>query len=206
MELTCDATALIPPNTLDRVPCTIRNNTNGVITALVLGESVSIENNGKSSIESGYIAIDTFVHPDFHKKSESKGLKREARTNFPFASVTYDGIITRLQVHIDYVEFADKQILGPNRQGSEMVGGIRDGAAKYKDWLVREFQSKGRSADILVSLLREDQPLPVDLVMSSGSQEQGAAIYRNQLRKIHRTEGVEQLLKQWNSRISTGNR
>ena len=65
-----------------------------------------------------------------------------------------------------------------------MISGIRDGAAKYKDWLIKEFQTKGRSADTLVSLLRDDQPLPVDLVMNSGSQEQGAAIYRNQLRKI----------------------
>jgi hypothetical protein len=206
VELKCDATALILPNTLDRIPCTIRNHTNRVITALVLGESVSIENNGKSSTESGYIAIDSFVHPDFHKKSETMGLK-DAEPHFPFASVTYDGKITQLQVHIDYVESADKQILGPNRQGAEMIGGIRDGAAKYKDWLVKEFQTKGRSAHTLVSLLRDDQPLPVDLVMNSGSQEQGAAIYRNQLRKIYRTEGVEQLMKQWKSRITTtGNR
>lgn len=113
VELMCDAVALIPPNTLDRVPCTIRNHTNGLITALVLGESVSVENNGKSTTESGYIAIDSYVHPDFHKKSESKGLKN-AEPHFPVASVTYDGKITRLQVHIDYVEFADKQIVGPN--------------------------------------------------------------------------------------------
>ena len=99
VELKCDATALIRPNTLDRVPCTIRNNTNGVITALVLGESVSIETNGKSFTESGYVAIDSYVHPDFHKKSENKGLKN-AESHFPFASVTYDGKITRLQVQL----------------------------------------------------------------------------------------------------------
>lgn len=196
VELRCDATALVLPDTLEAVPCRIKNNAGRAITAIVLGNSVTISKNGKISAASGYTTIDTFVHPDFHK---SAGLNQYSEPQFPFATESYDGIITQLRVYVDYVEFADRRTLGPNRRGAELVAGIREGAAKYKAWLVTQFQKQGTSADTLIRLLEEDQ-LHTDLELKNGSEEQGAAIYRNQLRKIHRTEGLKELMREWKYR------
>jgi hypothetical protein len=194
--LNCEETVLIVPDTLDRVPCTIRNNSRKNIRALVLGESITVENNGTTSTELGYVTIDTFIHPDFHTESNT-GINQKAEPQFPSATETYSGIITRVQVQIDYVEFNNRETLGPNMAGGDILFGMRDGAAKYKSWLVKEYEIKGKSVDALIRLI-EEAPITVDLGIRTASQEQGAVIYRNWLRKIYQTKGAEQLRKQLN--------
>jgi len=197
VELKCDATVLVLPNTLDQIPCTIRNNSEKIVTAVVLSKFITIDNNGKVSAESDYTTLDFFVHPDFHAKSKSKGLSKRSEPQFPSAQETYPGIIKQIEVHIDYVEFADKKTLGPNRKGADILLGIRAGAEKYKRWLLKQFETNGESADILVRSIVENQRLPDDFGANSASEEQGAEGYRNYLRRIYQSEGVEQLLKQW---------
>jgi len=191
--LNCEETVLIVPNTLDRIPCTIKNNLGKGIRALVLGEYVSIDNNGTRSTELGYVTIDTFVHPDFHADSkERKEINQNSQ--FPSAAETYSGFITQVQVRVDYVEFNDKETLGPNKAGEHILFDLRDGASKYKRWLVKEFETNGKSVPSLIPLI-EENALSADLGIQNDSEERGAVIYRNWLRKIYKTEGVERIRK-----------
>jgi hypothetical protein len=192
--LNCEETMLIVPDTLERIPCTIRNNSRKNIRALVLGESVTVDNNGKISTELNYITIDSFIHPDVQLESKKEGIDQQAEPQFPSATETYDGIITQVQVHIDYVEFNNKETLGPNKSGERILLGMRDGAAKYKSWLSKEYEAKGKSVPDLVRLI-EDVPITAVLGISSASEEQGAIIYRNWLRRIYQTKGVGEIKK-----------
>lgn len=188
---------MIVPDTLERIPCTIRNNSRNGIRALVLAESVTVDNNGTTSTELGYVTIDTFVHPDFQIESKKGGINKNAEQQFPSATETYSGLITGVKVHIDYVEFNNRETLGPNKAGERILLGMRDGAARYKSWLVKEYEIKGKSVTALVGLI-EEPPVTADLGIRSASQEQGAVIYRNWLRKTYQTKGLEEIKKHLN--------
>lgn len=190
--LNCQGTILILPDTLESIPCTIKNNSGKRIRALVLGESVTVVNNGTTATELGYVTIDNFVHPDFH----TEGIAQSAEPQFPSPSAeTYSGTITQVQVHIDFVEFNDSETLGPNKTGERILAGMRDGAAKYKSWLAKQYQVNGRSSPTLVRLIEDGTPTGADLGIDSASQEQGALIYQKWLRKTYQTKGVEEILK-----------
>jgi len=206
ISLNCEESVLIVPNTLDRIPCTIKNNSGRVMTALVLGTFVSLDNNGTISTQSGYVTIDTFIHADLHlNQKQNKGIRQNAEPQFPLATESYSGIVTRVQVYVDYVELDDKKTLGPNRAGAGIIAGLREGAKKYKSWLVKEFELKGKSVVALARLIGDNQPVPAEVGIRSSSEEQGAVIYRNWLRRIHKTEGVQEFEKYFNYQNTSNN-
>jgi hypothetical protein len=197
--LNCEGTVLILPDTLEGIPCTIKNNSGKRIRALVLGESVTVVNNGTTATELGYVTIDNFIHPDFH----TEGIAQSAEPQFPSASAeTYSGTITQVQVHIDFVEFNDGETLGPNKTGERILAGMRDGAAKYKSWLEKQYEINGRSSATLARLIEDGTPTGADLGVGSPSQEQGAMIYQKWLRKTYQAKGVKEIMKCLNNSSS----
>jgi hypothetical protein len=195
LYLKCEEALLIVPDTLERIPCTIKNNSGKRIRALVLVESVASDDNGTTSTELKYLTIDNFIHPDLHTDSKKEGIDEDAEPQFPSVSENYDGIITRVQVHIDYVEFIDKGTLGPNKAGERILEGMRQGASKYKSWLEKEYEIHGKSVASLMRLIEDESPSAADLGVESASQEQGALIYRKWLQKTYQTKGIEEVRK-----------
>jgi len=162
---------------------------------LVLAEAVTSDDNGTTSTELKYVTIDNFIHPDLHTDSKKEGIDHDAEPQFPSVSENYNGIITRVQVHVDYVEFIDKETLGPNEAGERILEGMRDGATKYKSWLEKEYEIHGKSVSTLVRLIEDEPPSAADLGVESASQEQGAIIYRKWLQKAYQTKGIEEIKK-----------
>ncbi|MCV5533168.1 hypothetical protein OFN26_31360, partial [Escherichia coli] len=75
-------------------------------------------------------------------------------------------IIRGIEAKIDYVEFEDGTTLGANKKGKQLVSLIRDGASKYKDFLAHSYIEKGKSIDVIVSLIQADD-IPNELEFKS---------------------------------------
>lgn len=196
VELRCGHAQLAKRDTIDRIPCVVRNNTNKNITAMTINSSVVIETGGQTSADSDFLSLVPIAHSDF--REERKGYLIAPGEEVPVPSLTTsydDGLIKGVIVQIDYIEFADGTALGPNRAGSRIIADIRDGAAKYKDWLTEKYNRSGNSANAIRLLLEKDLPLPEEIESLSSHQREGAIIYRNHARKTFETKGAKGLIK-----------
>jgi hypothetical protein len=197
VELKCEAAELSAPNTLEKLSCLIRNNTNKYITAATMNISITLEKEGKPSIDSSFLTIETFVHPDFREEHKNNLIPPGGERHIEDIQTSYDNAVVKgVTVRIDYVEFADDAArLGPNHAGSRIISNIREGAAKYKDWLIQKYIQSGRSINSITILLEKGQ-LPLDeLGIKNGDQQQGVVFYRNYARKTYETKGAEGLIK-----------
>jgi hypothetical protein len=203
IELKCEEAELSTPNALEKLSCSIKNNTNKFMTAGAVGISIIIEAERKISQDSSLLSFDTNVHPDLHAMPGRNAIPprgtypvKALPTSFP------DGIIKSVVMQIDYIEFADKTTLGPDQAGSRVINNMREGAAKYKEWLVKKYNRNGKSVDALVPLLEADQPLleadqplPEELELRTTEQQEGATLYRNHSRNTYKDKGAEGLKK-----------
>jgi hypothetical protein len=194
VELKCGNAELSTPDTLEKISCSIKNNTNKDVSAVSLNVSVVIETGGKLSVDSNFLTFETFLHPDFRQERSrnllSPGEESPVRDG---PSTYYNSTIKGVSLQIDYVEFADKTTLGPNQAGARIVSEIREGAAKYKSWLVKQFNRGGKSVNAIAPLLEKNQPLPQEIGIETGDQQQGALMYRNFALKIYRSKGTDGL-------------
>ncbi len=194
VEIRSASAVLTSLNELGEWSYTVRNNTNKAITALSINESITTEKAGKKSTDRIFHTMDSFVHPDVrdihHLKNIPPGGERIVNTSGP---IGYHGeLIQGTELSIDYVEFEDKTVLGPNEGGARILGFIREGAAKYKEWLVQNYAQSGRSIDAIVPLLRA-RSLPTELGFKSTYQNQGAKIYRMHMLDVYNTRGAAAL-------------
>lgn len=200
VELQCGTARLTAPNTLESFSCIVKNNTSKNITAASTAYTIVVENNGKESGDTGFLTLETFIHPDLadiHKAIPPRG----ERTIEPGGPVSYEygnPIIKRVELKIDYVEFEDKTSLGPNEMGSQIIALFRDGAAKYRDWLVQKYIENGRSIDAIAPLLQKSQPIPDVLELKSSRQRHGAMMYRNHMLDIYNAHGATGLAEHLN--------
>jgi len=193
--LDCAPTVLTNRSALEHIPCKIKNNNRKPIRGLVLGESITIESGGHVLSEDGYVAIDNFVHRDLHNSANGTGIEPNADAQFPSAAETFNGTITGLKVYVDFVEFSDRQTVGPNKAGARTLADIREGASRYKDWFIGQYESNGRSPATLATLIKDNRPLDNNFKFTSGGQEQGALIYRKWLRNVYEKEGIPGVIK-----------
>lgn len=197
VELRCEDAELPAPDTIQKLSCVIKNGTKKPISAATVKTSVLLEQDGRPSVDSGYLTFENSAHPDF--REERKNDLIPAGGEYPFQDLVtefHGAVIKRIKVQFDYVEFADNSpALGPNRAGARIISDIRKGAAKYKEWLVQQYNRSGKSADAIVSLLERDDTIPREAGVESGDQEQGAVIYRNFARRVYRSKGAESLKK-----------
>lgn len=193
VELKCGTAHLIPPGRLEEFSCILKNNTNKNILATNVAYSVIFESDGKEAADTRFHTIDTFVHPDFYEANKSIQPGGESIIGPPGPSFYADSVIKRIEISVEYVEFEDKTTLGPNEKGAQIIADIREGAAKYRNWLAQKYDENGRSTKAITTLLQQDQPLPNELGFKNSYQEQGARAYRTRLRHIQETLGAAQI-------------
>lgn len=203
VEIRCENAQLSKRDTIEKIPCVVVNNTHKYITATTLNSSVIVETGGQTSGDSDFLSLDPLAHPDFREERKGYLIAPGEEIPVPFLTTSYDGgVIKAVIVQIDYVEFADRTALGPNRAGSRIIADIRDGAAKYKDWLTEKYNRSGKSTRALTSLLEKGQPLPAEIEELNSHQQEGAHIYRNYARKTFETKGAEGLVKHLNKKTT----
>jgi len=150
VEVRCEDARLSAPNKVDGFSCLVINNTSKKISALAAVYSVVIQGPTGESRETHLMTSDFFVHPDI---SEARHLKLlppgESRVLQPPGPITFEtGTVNGVEIHIDYVEFEDKTFIGPNTNGSKMITSMREGAARYKAWLVQQYKrNNGRTCN-----------------------------------------------------------
>jgi hypothetical protein len=196
VELKCGDAELSAPNKIENFPCSVVNNTSKRISAMSVAYSITVEDGGGESSHTEALTLDTFIHPDLREERKDNLIPPGAERPFrPLPTSFDDAVVKAISMQVDYVEFEDGSSLGPNESGSRIIDGIREGAAKYRNWLMGKYNSSGKSAGAMTSLIQDD-PLPEDeLGIKSAAQEQGAVIYRNFLRDSYGAKGLEHLSK-----------
>jgi hypothetical protein len=92
------------------------------------------------------------------------------------------------------VEFEDKTTLGPDKNGSQIINSGREGAAKYKEWLVKMYRQEGRSVEAISALLN-DEDYPPELGLNDPGLRRGADFYRTRLREARAAQGAAEIKK-----------
>lgn len=193
VTLQCGAASVTTPDTLNGFSCTLINNTDKNIVATTAAYTIEYEQRGKTYREVRSHLAATFVHPDFSK--DAKPVPRGGGLSIrPGGSFTFEGaVIKGVEVRVDYVEFNDGSGVGPNKkEGAEAVKALREGASRYKTWLVGKY--KRGSIDTAVQSLQADPP-SAELGLTNEYLEQGANLYRKRLQRVERTRGRAEVQK-----------
>lgn len=198
VELLCGPARLTSHDRLENFSCILRNNTNKNLLAANVAYSIIFETGGKEAMDTRLHTIETFIHPDFYEINKPILPGGESTIEPPGPMLYANSFIKRVEVRVEYVEFEDETTLGHNEKGAQIIAKIREGAAKYKNWLTQKYLEKGRSGKAIIPLLQTDQPLPNELGLKDADEQQGARAYRNRLRRIHATRGAVQVEKYLN--------
>ncbi|MCU1264529.1 MAG: hypothetical protein JWM21_847 [Acidobacteria bacterium] len=179
---------------------TVKNNTNKNIVAFSVDITISGKVNGKESASTTVSTFDSIPHLDIREAHHMKPvLPGEGRdfdsTGMGIMPAQGDVVeVEKIAVRVDYVEFEDKTSLGLDAHGSKIINAMRDGAARYKTWLVQEYVQRGKSIS-KVAILLQDELLPPELGLLDMHQRQGAKSYRNHMLDVYETHGRMELQK-----------
>ncbi len=197
VELNCEDAKLSGPGRIDEASCVVKNNTFAAMVAGTLKVSITLEQDGKINLISGYETFDTFLHPDFRADHNSKVIQPGMVYRFDLMPANYgDAIVKKIEAEVDYIEFVDKPSVGPNHVGARTINNIREGAVKYKNWLARKYREKGGSADSIVELLDKDtDSISSEIGLLNSDQSSGASMYRNFARRTCQMNGPGELTK-----------
>lgn len=197
VELRCADAELSAPNALETLSCVIRNNTTRDITAGTLFTTVIVESKGNTHAISGYDTFDTFVHPDFREEHKTNMIPPGGEYRLNDLPVSYDPdvVITGVTTSCDFIEFADRTTLGANHRGSRLLADIREGARKYKNWLMQKYEQSGKSIDAIIPLLDNSEPASQEQGIQNDGERSGANMYRNFARRIYRSKGADALAR-----------
>jgi hypothetical protein len=191
-------TASFPkPDEVQDFSCVIQNNTTKGIRSVVLAYTIVTDNNGKESKNLLSLWRESLIHPDVREAHHFRPLVSGENYTFASSGETSFGspnVITRIELNLDYVEFEDGSRLGPDINGSRIIGSIRKGAENYKAWLVEKYLEQGRSADAVGGLLRAKE-LPSELQSPDMYINQGAKSYRSHMLDVYTTHGAAELEK-----------
>jgi len=184
------------PNKLDELSYLLRNNSTKAVTAAAVTQTIIYEDGGKTESDSVYCTMDTAFHPDMHGKPFLPGTQMPMESPGP---VSFSGnvVIKEVTLTLDYAAFDDNSAYRSGSEGERIITGVREGARRYKTWLVQEYSRNGRSLPAIFTLI-QTPGLPSDLKLDS-NQSMGAERYRLQLLSIFRKRGaaeVEGYLKQ----------
>jgi hypothetical protein len=196
VELTCEDAKLIGSGRISQLKCAIKNNSFAPMVAGTLQVSITIDANGKENLISGYQTFETFLHPDFREDNKNNVTQPGMVYRFDLTPSDYgDATVKDIAVELDYLEFLDRPSVGPNRVGSRTLGDIREGAAKYKIWLVKQYRQRGASVETIAKLL-DNETIPADEIgLQNTDQNSGANMYRKYARRSYDSRGPQELLK-----------
>lgn len=199
VELFCEPTETKSLREVDGFGCRLRNNTGKAINAITVAHSVVTQKDGeyrgKEVSDKGYLTFESFIHPDLQRAhlhpAIAPGEERPVEVN---ETTLYEGAtVKRIEVRIDYVEYVDSTNQGPNERGSQILASLRKGAELYKVWLVQKYLENDKSIDLIVRLLGDNNPLPLDANLDDMYLRQGAKIYRGHLLNIYNSVGDSEL-------------
>ena len=192
VELHDPAASLSAANQLEEYTCVVKNNTDKAVEAFSLAWTIVMEAKGKESVVTELEVMDLLIHPDFR---ESRSLRpvSPGREFVAESGPTYLGsndFIKRVEVSIDYVEFDDGTSLGPNAnsRSSRQIAQVREGAARYKEWLVQTYVNTGKQLKMVLQKLQSES-IPDDLNLSTSEMKQGAHSYRRRILDLYNSRG-----------------
>jgi hypothetical protein len=188
-----------PANGVMEMVFAVKNNTGKNIDAISVSSTVMAENNGREFSSTGYFTQDSLGHPDIREIHHQRALAPGAEWSFGPEPLEFENgvVLKEIKLQIDYVEFKDKTVLGPNKYGSNVVAKQRTGAAKYKAWLAKKYAENGRSVSPLVPLLDRNQALPVEIEFGD-HERTGAKRYRSHLLEAYQRYGPSEVEKYLN--------
>src|SRR5688572_7881147 len=122
VEIQCGTSHLTSPNTLERINCTLKNNSATSATAASVTYSIILQTSGGDSNQIFNRTLDALVHPDLKPSNKLVGSGEQTDIGTPGPTSYPDGIIGGVSIAMDYVEFEDGTRLGPDREGSRLIG------------------------------------------------------------------------------------
>jgi hypothetical protein len=192
IEATCEAT----PRRLESYSCQVRNSSDREITALAVVWTLTWSTGHSESSHDEYQSRDPFI-------LEGRGIPPGEVIAFESSGPTWtegNDFIKRVQVSIDYVEFADKSTFGPDRsKSSQRIAFTRLGASTYKNWLLHLYQDQG--PDAVIRNLMSDQ-LVYDPSLGSNTSKtyqhftrSGAEMYKGWLARVYKKDGFDAVIE-----------
>lgn len=196
VELRCENARLSAPNYIERLSCVLKNNSDRAIRAGTLVVNVTIEERGAMETISSYDSFDRFLHPDVHSEHGLNFIPPQGEYVIEHLPTSYgEGIVKSISESIDYIEFADGPPLGRNVAGARIINDVRQGAGKYKDWIVREFHRDGSSPGAILQILNAGDVEGAGLDLQNGDQKTGANLFRKYLLRTYASKGEAELVK-----------
>jgi len=182
--------------------CSLKNNTSKNIIAYSLTVTTVTEQDGKESSPTELYLVDRFVQEDIQEIRSLRPIPPGGQSTVESSgptSFSSNTLVKRLELSVDYVEFDDKTTMGPdtNSHSSQRIKLVRDGATKYKEWIVQMYRRNGRSVDVIVPYLQR-KPLQHELDFNDSHMKQGAHFYRSCLLDLYNKQGSEAVEKYLN--------
>jgi len=200
VELRCEGARSSAPNRLDGFSCLVINNTGKKISALAVIYSVVVETGGRQERESNLLTSDFAIHPDVSEAKRQKLFSPgESHRVGPPGWIAFEsGVVSGVEAHIDYVEFSDKTSTGSDTHGSKTINSWREGAARYKAWLARQYR-RGELDEQAVAAALEASDIPKELNFDGNSDlGAGARVYRDIMRGVYTSLGAAELRRYLN--------
>jgi hypothetical protein len=194
VEIQCGTAHLSSPNTLERIDCSLKNNSAKSVTAANVTYSVFVQTSAGSSKQTLNRTLDALIHPDFKLSNQLVVSGEKTDVGTPGPTSYPDGIVESVSIAIDYVEFEDGTRLGPDREGSRLIAETRQGAIKYKEWLQRQYKQGGNTVEAVIPLLESSRPLPQELTLTE-REEAGANAYKRGALRLEKRLGRPELDK-----------
>ena len=145
VDIQCEPVIVEKPDTLENYGCYFVNNSSKSIRAFGILHSIIFDTNGRPGRTSRLYVTHTYIHPDMSEEKKPFG-PGDKRYIGPPGPITQPGsIIKALELAPLYVEYSDGTTGGSDASSMEMINEIREGAARYKQALRREYLRNGRS-------------------------------------------------------------
>ena len=184
------------PNKLDDLTYILRNNSGKAVIAAAVVKTITYEEGGKIYAHSVYSTMDSAFHPDMRGKPLMPGSQMSMESAGPVAFG--EGVVIKeITLTLEYGSFDDNSAFGSGGEGERRISAMREGARRYKTWLVQEYSRTGKSLTTVFPLIQAPS-IPASLKLDS-DQTMGADRYRLQLLSTLRKKGaaeVESYLKQ----------
>jgi hypothetical protein len=199
VELTCEDAKLMGRGRIKELKCVIKNNSFAPMVAGILHVSIIIDANGREESVSGYHTFDTFLHPDFREDHKNNLIQPGMVYRFNVSPSDYgDATVKEIEAEVDYIEFLDRPSVGPNHVGSRRISDIREGAAKYKNWLAERYKRKAASVMEIAEILDNENIDSNEIGLKNSDQRSGASMYRKYARRTYNSKGPQEFLRRLN--------
>lgn len=185
INVQCERAFSSNARTLNTFSCNIVNKANVAIRAIGANYSLIADVNGVERRDSFSKVADAFIHPDLSKEV----LPGNSLNISPSGPMSIsNGVIKRLELEVNYIEFADGRSVGVSRKAIEKIASIRLGASMFKAWIKSEYLNRRRSEEALMPLLENNSEVgPVG--NKNFANKVGEQSYRNFLREKYRING-----------------